>query len=285
MTDGQGTDILEESYRKESGDVDKSQWNEDHLLARTAVLAGEIMLISGAEIARIEGTIQYILGCCHGRNAQTMVFSTGIFVSLDSPGGEALTLVRRVEARSTNLNRIYRVNEVSRRLCSGIMSPQEAYKELEEIKDSSQYKKELKSLSYVFIAAFFGVVLGGSPADCLGAAVIGGILGLVVYGVSWLGFNDFCINGIGAFSIGMAALAMNRWLLKGASSDVVIISAIMPLLPGVIFTTAVRDTLNGDYSSGAARMLEAVVTALAVAAGVGAGMTLFHQMTGGGLLW
>ena len=78
---------------------------------------------------------------------------------------------------------------------------------------------------------------------------------------------------------------MNRWILTGASNDVVIISAIMPLLPGVIFTTAVRDTLNGDYSSGAARMLEAVVTALAVAAGVGAGMALFHQLAGGGGIW
>lgn len=56
-------------------------------------------------------------------------------------------------------------------------------------------------------------------------------------------------------------------------------------MPGVIFTTAVRDTLNGDYSSGAARMLEAIVTALAVAAGVGAGMALFHQLTGGGTVW
>lgn len=262
--------------------MDTNHWSEDHLLARTAVLAGEILLISGAEIARIEGTIQYILGCCRGRNAQTMVFSTGIFVSLDSPSGEALTLVRRVEARSTNLNRIYRVNEVSRRLCSGLMSPQEAYEELEEIKNSCQYKRKLKALSYVFIAGFFGVVLGGSIADCLGAAIIGGILGLVVYGISSLELNDFCVNGLGAFSIGITALAMNRWALPGTNSGVVIISAIMPLLPGVIFTTAVRDTLNGDYSSGAARMLEAVVTALAVAVGVGAGMALFHQITGGG---
>lgn len=154
--------------------MDEHHWSEDHLIASTAVLAGEIMLISGAEIARIEGTIHYILGCCHGRNAQTMVFSTGIFVSLESPDGEALTLVRRVEARSTNLNRIYRVNEVSRKLCGGLMSPREAYRELEKIKDSCQYKRELKALSYAFIAAFFGVVLGGRPADCLGAAVIGG---------------------------------------------------------------------------------------------------------------
>ena len=231
LTDGHGTDILDYSFGKEWGRVDEHHWSEDHLIASTAVLAGEIMLISGAEIARIEGTIHYILGCCHGRNAQTMVFSTGIFVSLDSPDGEALTLVRRVEARSTNLNRIYRVNEVSRKLCGGLMSPKEAYRELGEIKDSCQYKRELKALSYAFIAVFFGVVLGGSPADCLGAAVIGGILGMVVYAISGLGFNDFCVNGLGAFTIGIAALAMNRWILTGASNDVVIISAIMPLRP------------------------------------------------------
>ncbi len=49
----------------------------------------------------------------------------------------------------------------------------------------------------------------------------------------------------------------------------------MPLVPGVIFTTAIRDTLNGDYASGTARIMEAVVIALAVAAGVGAGMAYF----------
>ena len=34
--------------------MDEHHWSEDHLIASTAVLAGEIMLISGAEIARIE---------------------------------------------------------------------------------------------------------------------------------------------------------------------------------------------------------------------------------------
>ena len=31
------------------------------------------------------------------------------------------------------------------------------------------------------------------------------ILGLVVYAISGLGFNDFCVNGPGAFTIGIAA--------------------------------------------------------------------------------
>lgn len=292
--------------------------NEDHLLARTAVLAGEIMLVSGAEIARIEDTIHYILGCCPNRKAQTMVFSTGIFVSLDSCegieadrphtdnrdpdnpdsdnsdsdrnrdreiGGEAITLIRRVNDRSTNLGRIYLVNEVSRKLCSGVMTPSQAYDELERIRTSTQYKKWLKSLSYMLIAFFFGVMLDGSAVDCVAAAVTGGVLGLVVFMASRIRLNDFCTNVLGAFSLGTAALMLNRFLFTGSSTDIVIISAVMPLVPGVIFTTAVRDTLNGDYSSGAARMLEAIVTALAVAAGVGASMALFHQMTGGGAIW
>ncbi len=57
------------------------------------------------------------------------------------------------------------------------------------------------------------------------------------------------------------------------------------MVPGVVFTTAIRDTLNGDYSAGVARMLEAVVTALAVAAGVGASMGLFRFLMGGEYLW
>ncbi len=49
----------------------------------------------------------------------------------------------------------------------------------------------------------------------------------------------------------------------------------MPLVPGVAITNAIRDTLNGDYVSGAARALEAFIKALAIALGVGLGLMLF----------
>ena len=96
--------------------------------------------------------------------------------------------------------------------------------------------------------------------------------------------NDFCINAFCAFTVAVAALMIKNWLWQKTNVDVLIISSIMPLVPGVIFTTAIRDTLNGDYTSGSARMLEAVVTSLAVAAGVGGGMFLFQSLWGG-ILW
>ena len=63
--------------------------------------------------------------------------------------------------------------------------------------------------------------------------------------------------------------------------DYIIVSAVMPLVPGVTFTTAIRDTLNGDYAAGSARILEAIVVGLAVAFGVGAGLVAARSLEGG----
>lgn len=256
----------------------------DKLLVETAVLAGEIMLVSGAEIFRVENTIDHILRKAGRETAEAIVFSTGIFASLNDPSIEAITVARRVPGRSTNLNRVYLVNDVSRRLCNDLLTVEEAHGKLKEIRNTIQYSRWLKDVGIVGVAVFFTLLLGGGGKDCLAAAVTGAVLaGAMEISVRFR-LNDFCINGVCAFLIAVTTLFVERWLLPGVKSDIIIIGAIMPLVPGVIFTTAIRDTLNGDYASGTARMVEAVVVALAVAAGVGAGMGLFQWLTGG-FLW
>ena len=73
--------------------------------------------------------------------------------------------------------------------------------------------------------------------------------------------------------------------IPALNMDTVIISCIMPLVPGVAITNAIRDTLRGDYISGGARALEAFVTAAAVAIGAGAGMASMNLFLQGGGLW
>lgn len=58
-------------------------------------------------------------------------------------------------------------------------------------------------------------------------------------------------------------------------TDIVIISCIMPMVPGVAITNAVRDTLQGDYLSGGARILEAFLKAAGIALGIGLGLSIF----------
>lgn len=257
----------------------------DKLLVETAVLAGEIMLISGAEIYRVESTIDHILRKSGRDTAEAIVFSTGIFASLNDSSIEAITIARRVSGRSTNLNKVYLVNDVSRKLCQDLITVEEAHRMLKEISHTVQYGRRLKDIGVVGVALFFTLLLGGGVRECIAAAVTGIVLAASMEGAFKIRLNDFCVNGVCACLIAVTALLMEHLFMPGMKSDIVIIGAIMPLVPGMIFTTAIRDTLNGDFASGISRIMEAVVVALAVAAGVGAGMGLFQWLAGGGLAW
>ena len=249
-------------------------------LLEMAARAGEIMLVSGAEVYRVEDTIRRILKQSGLEGIDVFVLTTGIVATLTVPGAQPLTLVRRVSRRETNLNRIYRVNDVSRHFCSGALTLEEAWAQLEEIAAAVRYHFWKKCAGYALTTGFFAILFGGGPAECAASAAVGTLLFFVLRGLARLRLNDFCQNAGGSFVLAAVSCGIRQWLLPQMNLDAVIISSLMPLVPGVTFTAAIRDTLNGDYSSGVARCAEAVVVALAVASGVGAAM-LALGMTGG----
>ena len=59
-----------------------------------------------------------------------------------------------------------------------------------------------------------------------------------------------------------------------------IIGGIMPMLTGLLMTTAVRDTMYGDLVSGICRAVEALLLAASVALGVYVGLKLASMMGG-----
>ena len=80
-----------------------------------AIYAGEIMMKNGAEVYRVEDTIHRILKHSGIARADVFVVTTGIVATIADASLPPLTLVKRVENRATNLNRIYQVNNVSGR--------------------------------------------------------------------------------------------------------------------------------------------------------------------------
>ena len=63
--------------------------NEKTLL-EAVVLAGELMLVSGAEIYRVEDTMNHMLKRSEYEQTETIVYGTGIFVTLSDPNKEPL---------------------------------------------------------------------------------------------------------------------------------------------------------------------------------------------------
>ena len=242
-------------------------------ILKTALLAGELMIVSGAEIYRVEDTMYHILEYAVPATHTEFALPTVISLSLWIDGG-VITLTQRVRERETSLNRIYLINNISRELCEGKIDIDEAYNRLAEVRTARQYSRLRHFLSVVGICIFFTLLLGGGYREGLLAAGVGCVLALTLLAAEKLGFNEFCRNIIGTFFVVILANLLSRLLPFDLAQDVLIIGAIMPIVPGVTFTTAIRDTLNGDYTSGMSRMLEAVVTAIAIASGAGFAMWL-----------
>lgn len=248
------------------------------LLMDTAVLAGEIMLSSGAETYRVEDTIAHMLKMANLKHTHVFVTATGFFATLSDPNMDAITVVRRVEKRSTNLNRVYLVNDISRKFCSGEIDLEKAFHELKCVKSEVQYSQRQKNIGVVLTVAFFCVLLGGETLDCILAAGVGVILaGGMTIGRK-IKLNNFILDGINTAVIVISTLALQYILPFSINTDMIIIGAIMPMVPGVAITNAIRDTLQGDYMSGGARMLEAFVEAAAIALGACLGIAVFRNM-------
>ena len=121
------------------------------LLIDTAALAGMIMLENGAEIYRVEETIDYMLKTSGLKTTQAFVVSTGFMISLDDPSIDALTVVRRVDRGATNLNMIAQVNDISRKFYNIIRGGIFAVKAFKEESVSVVVKGYMHSIRWAFL--------------------------------------------------------------------------------------------------------------------------------------
>ena len=85
-------------------------------IVRIATLAGEILLKNGAETFRVEDTMERVAKACGAYRVDTFVTPTGVFISIRQENGKTLTGLKRIKKRRISLDRIAKVNEVSRAL-------------------------------------------------------------------------------------------------------------------------------------------------------------------------
>ena len=243
-----------------------------------AVLAGEIMIRSGAETHRVEDTLQRILSTSHFAHAESFVFTTGLIVTLSDPESETLSITQRISGTAQNLGRVAEVNSVSRNFCDGKITLDEAMETLYAIKNKRQYSGLLTMLGIILASSGFSIVFGGSFFDALGAVFCGLLLSLVLLVLAPRIRKTFIINVLGAAAITLGAISFSyfggEWTGLVFHSQYMIVGSMMPLVPGLALTNAIRDTVQGDYMSAGSRAIEALMIAASVALGVGAGLSL-----------
>lgn len=239
------------------------------LLLNFAMLIGEVMLENGAETSRVEDTMSRILNSSNCQTAESFVTPTGIFATLNHPDIDLMTVVRRIQKRQINLNKIAKANQISRQYCEGDVSLESSMYALKQVIDEKPYKAHISILATGFAAASFALVLNGTLSD-MGIALLSALLfGIIQYFFTKLEISKFFIDIVGG-AIGASIAYLFFYHLKiGDNFDLIVISSVMPMVPGVAITNAIRDTLHGDLISGVARTMDAFIVATSIATGVG----------------
>lgn len=227
---------------------------------------GEMLLTSGAEVMRVEDTISRLCAVYDFSRADVFTITSSIVLTVRTAGGRTMTQTRRIWRRDTDLGRVEKVNALSRRLCAAPLPLSEFQSEIAALRGAGTYPVWAQRLMYVIISAAFSLFFGGSPAD----AAAGAIAGLVLFQTLRL-CAPARLNGtlqciFASFVTGIAAVLLYR-LGLGHDPELIVIGNIMLLIPGLAFTTALRDIINGDTLSGLLGLCEAILRALAVAMG------------------
>lgn len=244
-------------------------------IVRTAKLAGRLLLENGAETYRVEDTVKYICNTYGLQEVNVISLPTGTIYSFTDEDGVPHSEVIRTKVRTTNLACVAQVNDLSRRMTSGEMSLEEGYRRLQALQCLDPQPLWQGLLANVLSTSFFALLFGADWFDFIIAAVCGvamRFLGLL--------FDEDSISSTmyallaGALS---SIITVGSIKLFGMGNQTAIISgAIMPLIPGLAITNAIRDTVNGDLVSGVARTADALLKAVAIAAGVGVVIALWR---------
>ena len=236
-------------------------------LLDVGIRAGRMLLESGAEVYRVEETmIRICTGLACTDEVDSYVTSTGIMLSIGY-NGQVFSKISRIKNRNVNLHCVARINVLSRNIQIQDYSLEEVEQQLNKIEKEPKYSVWMTTLFGGIGAAGFALFFDGGMLEIVISFAIGILIRLLVSLLSMMKMNDFINNVIASMLLAILSIFSKKVFLV-IDVNVVVISGIMLLIPGLAFTNAIRDTIAGDYLSGVSRVMETLVCACAIALGV-----------------
>lgn len=236
--------------------------------------AGHILLENGAEISRVEDTMQRIARHYGVSDGSFFVLSNGIIAT-----GDEFAQAKFIPIKGARLDKVAAVNQISREVAEKDLSLGQLRSRLSAVRRMRPKPAWEQIVGSAVGAGFFAMIFGGSIADSIVAFVAG--LVLYVYMVLAGPYLSRMLGNITGGLIAAAVCIAAYHLSFGDHLGNMIIGAIIPLVPGVPFTNGIRDIAGEDYLAGTTRLLDAFMMFLCIAAGVALAFVLDGVIFGG----
>ena len=234
------------------------------------MLAGTLLLESGSEIHRVEDTMIRIAHSQGIDDCNALAMPVAIFFSIENAN-----IMKRILRTNYNIEKVCDVNQISRQLVSGHINLEEAYQALSQLKQKAvPYTNLQLTIAATLSAPFFSIMFGGNFYDAIGA----GIATVFAFAFSLVVEKyvriPFATAFAAAFVFGFLAHIWARYSGFPSNTDLIIAGCVMPFVPGIAMTNAVRDLMNNHLNSGMSKLFETLLITLALGAGTTVALVL-----------
>ena len=240
---------------------------------------GYELAMSGAETFRVEESVYRMLKA-YDIDAEVFVIPNCMHISIEPIPNRPLTRMRRIGEHGNDLDAVERFSGLSRRICAEHPAPEIAARWLAETRQQRKFYSRPVLLAGHFLgAAGFSILFGGTLADFLCSGICGILIGLMDLFMARHGANQFFRIIASAFAASLPAYGFSA-LGVCPNPDAAIIGALMILVPGLLFTNAMRDIIFGDTNSGMNRIIQVLLIAVAIALGTAAAWSAASSLWG-----
>lgn len=246
-------------------------------LLKMSVDFGTVLLQNGAEIYRVEESIQRLLKAYGVHVAEVFAIPHLIVVTMTTPNNRTLTRTKRLYIRDTNFDRIQEANDLVRRVCAETPDLDQVFEKLADIRKRPIYPLAVRILLSALTGIFFTLLFGGRSLDAGVTGLAITVSRMVCFQMDRFHANAFFVTIVASF-IHTVIASMAAWVLPDLLTDRVIMGTLMILVPGVTFTTAIRDIIAKDLLAGIIEGMEALLVASAIAIGSAAGFLLMSEL-------
>ncbi len=245
-----------------------------------AMEAGRLLLENGAEISRVDETMERICRHYQVESAHFFTLSNGIFVSAGSINEPVFAKVQHLPVQSGRMDWVCAVNQLSREIETGMYTVEEAHEVLRQIRRMPGKKNSSLIVAGGLGAACFCQMFGGCLSDSIVAFFVGVTLQIFMIYIAGRHLSKLVAALSGGSLITCISIILYR-LGIGQNLSHLIISTVMLLVPGLAFVNGIRDLASSDYLAGAVRILDALLRFIFIAVGVGLVFIVYHRVFGG----
>jgi uncharacterized membrane protein YjjP (DUF1212 family) len=238
---------------------------------------GGTLMSCGCSTPRLEATLREI-AALEGYEAAAFAVPTGLFLSLRGPGLESgMVRLVRVEEWALDLQRLALVDRIFNDVIERRYGLPEARRRLDAVDHSRPaYPRVLRWLATAGAAGASAIFFRGGLGEVLVAFLGGGLLGILfaLMPTRLRHLQDF-LGGLLAGGISVAA----TWRFPELSREVLVLSIVILLVPGMALTTALSELSQKNLVAGGARLMDAMMVFLMILFGIAAAIGV-EQLVG-----